>query len=102
MTNLDERVQERLAELERFASNTMPRGPVADPIGYVVWKSPTTMGPIVESWRQRVERHASFGFGGLKCSHCREASPDDEYSHVGADWPCAEYLSVCREIGVEV
>lgn len=95
MTDLVERVQERLAELERFASNTMPRGPVADPIGYVVWKSPTTMGPIVESWVERWGRHQPVPTG--LCKQCSWFSADHEVA-----WPCAEALAVCREIGVEV
>lgn len=93
--DLNQRVEARLAELERYSSQGMDprtgRAP-SDPIGRLIWINSVTTLPLVASWRERWERHSTEqtrAGGGLPwCAQCQA-------------WGCADQQAICREIGVQ-
>ncbi|GAA1701428.1 hypothetical protein [Fodinicola feengrottensis] len=99
LDDLNERVQARLAEFEKYLGPTPGPSPSPqfDPLGYLVWHATKVTRPLVSSWRERWDRHKPLErWSGMayvvRCNTCRHAK-DDEL--------CAERLSVLREIGVK-
>jgi len=99
VNDLNERVQARLAELERLIEDRPQHVPNGDSILLIVWCNPTRMRPIVASWRERWDRHrpqaTTQGYSRPVCYSCRDAIGNYQ------DSLCIDALSVLDEIEVE-
>lgn len=94
--DLNQRVQARLDELELATQN---RGSAMYMLARAIRDYDEIWAPQVASWRERWERHSADS-GGRHCRMCPEWDREHD-CYVGAPWPCADALSVLREIGVE-
>jgi hypothetical protein len=102
MSDLNERVQARLAQFQDLITNGYDNSQAGlDPFTSMFWDYQTALQPLVDSWRSRWDRHRPCP-DVYTCQTCM--SPIDRPDgYPNDDWTsemCADGRAVLREIGI--